>query len=218
MRNLDNFGDNLINWWEKHGRRYPWRETDDPYKVFIAEILLHRTRAESVLPVYLELVNRYESFQKLYTADETSLHIFLKSLGLKWRVTKLIESVRLIVEGYDAELPMEKYILQQIPGIGDYIASAILTMLGKSSEPLIDTNTVRVIARLMQWGQTDSLRRAKKVRYKYVELRGNTDSKKFGLSLIDLAFKICRPTGPLCENCPVTQECKYFEAKSKLTT
>lgn len=211
------FANKLINWGEKHGRRFPWRETDNPYKVFVAEILLHRTKAESVVPVYLEITGRYGSLKELSAADEETLYKILKPLGLKWRVTKLIEAVNVVVKDFHGILPQEKYELESLPGIGDYTASAIRAMIFNSRDTLIDTNTVRVISRITGWQQNDSLRRTKKVRDQYVALAGEADFRKFGLALIDLASKICRPSNPLCEECPIIEFCKFAKifAKSK---
>lgn len=215
MIDLTRFANKLINWGEKHGRRFPWRETDDPYKVFVAEILLHRTKAESVVPAYLEITSRYGSLIELSAADEEILYKMLKPLGLKWRVAKLIEAVNMVVKDFHGILPQQKYELERLPGIGDYISSAIRSMIYNSRDPLIDTNTVRVLSRITGWKQNDSLRRTKKVRDQYVTLAGEADFRKFGLALIDLASKICRPSNPLCEECPLIECCKFAKIDVK---
>ncbi|MEM0134536.1 MAG: DNA glycosylase [Thermoplasmatales archaeon] len=201
------FGDQLNAWGEKWRRPFPWRKTNNPFHIFLAEILLHRTRAENVVPVYQKLIKDFPTISGISKLDEKSLFNILSSLGLKWRTEMLIKSVRTIERDFGGDVPTDKQKLLSLPGIGDYIASAIRVFSASTEDPLIDTNTVRVISRVYGFKATDSTRRSKSIRYKYLELRNNKDPRNFGFSMIDLAALICKPSLPDCLHCPVVKYC-----------
>ena len=197
----------LIEWWRKNGRDFPWRRERDPYKVLVAEMLLHRTRAQNVVPVYIRFVNSFGSAREIAGARDEDIKKVLKPLGLNWRAEKLIETLRLIARDFHGNIPIEKAALLKLPGIGDYISSAFRTFYGGNSDPLIDTNTVRVLCRLKGETVRDSIRRGKNIRVLYSNLLDHSDSREFGYALIDLASEICRPSNPLCNTCPVLDQC-----------
>lgn len=197
----------LIEWWAKNGRDFPWRRENDPYRILVAEFLLHRTRAQSVVPVYNSFIGVFSSVRDAAEAGEDDIYRILKPLGLNWRVNKIIESFRVIQKDFNGNIPMEKDVLMKLPGIGDYISSALRTFYGGHSDPLIDTNTVRVLCRLRAKQVNDSIRKGKNIRRDYSEFLGNSDPRKFGYALIDLASQVCRPTRPLCRICPLVNHC-----------
>ncbi|MHB1708461.1 MAG: HhH-GPD family protein [Thermoplasmataceae archaeon] len=198
----------LIEWWRENGRDFPWRKENDPYKILIAEILLHRTRAQNVVPVYIRFINIFGSVRDAAKANEEDIRRILKPLGLTWRVEKLIETFRLIAREFHGNIPLEKDALLKLPGIGDYISSAFRTFYGGSSDPLIDTNTVRVICRVFGMQMKDSTRRSGEVRRLYLELLDGANPKAFGYSMLDLANAICVPKVPRCTLCPVGTHCE----------
>jgi A/G-specific adenine glycosylase len=205
---IPDFGDILVEWWNQNGRSFPWRNTEDPFKIFVAEVLLHRTRAYSVVPVYLELINNFSTMHDLSQVDEKTLQRMLASLGLKWRTRMLHETSRIIDINYGGIIPIEKDKLLSLPGIGAYIASAVRVFTVGSDDPLIDTNTVRVISRFRGWKQDDKIRRTEKVRNSYSHLRGKQNPKYYGYAMIDLAYTICLPRTPNCVRCPISKNCK----------
>ncbi len=199
--------DKLIDWWRLNGRSFLWRFDHDPYNIFIAETLLHRTRANNVLTVYGEFINRFPSFYAISQGSESELTEILRPLGLKWRVVLLRNASSQICHEYKGNLPVEKKRLMLLPGIGDYIASAIRIFAFKQREPLIDTNTVRVISRVKGNAFTDSTRRSLKIRLWYNELSENADPAEFAYSIIDLASLICKSNNPICIECPLLRGC-----------
>lgn len=197
----------LIGWWRKKGRNFPWRRERDPYKVLVAEMLLQRTRAQNVVPVYIRFVNTFGSVREFARASDEVIRQVLKPLGLNWRVEKLIESLRLIDRDFQGNVPIEKGTLLKLPGVGDYISSAFRTFHSGSSDPLIDTNTVRVLCRLEGEPVRDSVRKGKHIRKLYSNLMGDSDPREFGYALIDLASLFCLPSNPLCGACPILDHC-----------
>ncbi len=203
----------LIEWWRKNGRDFPWRGERNPYKVLVAEMLLQRTRAQNVVPVYTRFLNSFGSPREISEASDEDIRRCLRSLGLIWRAEKLIETFRVISRDFHGKIPLEKDDLLKLPGIGDYISSAFRTFYGGSSDPLIDTNTVRVLCRLRGEPVNDSIRRGESIRIFYSNLLGSSDPVEFGYALIDLASVICRPSNPLCKICPVLDLCSTGRPK-----
>lgn len=197
----------LVSWWKLNGRIFPWREEEDPYRIFIAETLLHRTKAVNVGHIYEGFICNFPSMKELALDNGSSIRKILEPLGLRWRTELLIIAVQNIMVDHHGRIPLQKDALTQLPGVGDYIASAIRTFAYNEREPLIDTNTVRVISRLKGLKYGDSTRRSKSIRTWYIELSNNSDPKEFGYAIIDLASIICLPKRPKCDVCPLTDLC-----------
>jgi A/G-specific adenine glycosylase len=205
----------LISWGEESRRDFPWRHTQNPYNILIAEVLLHRTRADQVRPIFERLVKDYPDIPALLDADPADLNELLSSLGLQWRIDLLLKMVDIIGSRHGGEIPLNREELMALPGVGDYIASALLTFTGTSAEPIMDTNTVRVIGRVFGLKLGDSARRRKEFREIMKALIQEGNAADISFSLIDLAALICRPRQPLCEQCPINTVCVYHENRTR---
>ena len=119
----------LFHWGEKHYRNYPWRHTQDPYRIMIAEFMLHRTRAEQVVPVYIEFVKKYPNAYALAEADPSGITEVTKHLGLHWRSRHFIGAAKYVVEHYQGIFPDAKIGYGPSPGGGiclrEFLQSAI---------------------------------------------------------------------------------------------
>ena len=201
--------ESLRSWGPKHGRDYPWRHTRDPYRILIAEILLHRTRADQVCPIYLQFLEMFPDLPSLIRAEPESVKALMAPLGLRWRTDLLLKMVREIGERYGGKIPLQREPLMALPGVGDYITSALLTFTDTSPEPIMDTNTVRVIGRVFGLKLNDSARRKKLFRQIMGLLVAGEESRDISFAMIDLAALICLPRNPLCERCPLLPICDY---------
>lgn len=200
----------MISWGRDNFRSFPWRETDDPYKILVAEVMLHRTKAPQVLPVYRYFMQRYPTVEKLAGATRDDLHATLYSLGLRQRVDMFHDMAVEIVERFDGRVPAEKEALLSLPGVSDYIAGAVRCFALNEPEPLIDTNTVRVIGRVFGLKITDSSRRNRLFRDLITALVDSDEPRAYNYALLDLANLVCtkvRP--PKCFECPVQRYCLY---------
>lgn len=202
----------LIEWGTKNLREFPWRKTQDPYKVFIAEILLHRTKADQVEKIYNDFIKKYPDFQSICKSTPEKIVKELFCLGLSWRSKYLHEISCQILRKYGGKLPTDKEELLKLPGVGPYIASAFLCFTYGSPEPMLDTNIVRVIGRVFGLEITDSSRRNKKFKFHMRGLIELEDPRLFVFSLLDFAEAICKPKHPLCENCPLNNVCYFYKA------
>lgn len=208
--NVKEFRERLLEWGKKNFQDYPWRHTDDPYKILLAEILLHRTRAKQVIPLYENMIINFPTIKDISKASMSKLQEILHSAGLHWRNKLLKNMARDIVIKHGGEIPRDRQNLHSLPGVGNYIASAVRCFAFGYPEPILDTNTVRVVGRLTGITVTDSSRRSKKFLEIMKGLVDPENPRDFNYALLDLAQLICtkRPP-PLCHICPVEDFCKY---------
>lgn len=208
--NVSRFRADLIAWGQDNLRVFPWRETCDPYAILIAEVMLHRTKAPQVLAVYPSFLLRYPNISELAKAPREDLHTALASLGLRQRVDMLHEMSQEIVNRFNGRIPESKEDLISLPGVSDYIAGAVRCFARNEMEPLIDTNTVRVIGRLFGLKTNDSSRRNRLFKDLHAVLVDPDNPGVYNYALLDLAAQVCtkvRP--PECPACPVRQHCSY---------
>jgi len=203
------FRRNLISWWRTNGREFPWRETQRPYNLLVAEVFLHRTRARQVAPLYLRFVREYRSWQDVATASLHELRSLLKPLGLNWRVRLLHRMAKEIVRRFRGQTPRQRDALESLPGVGHYKATAVRCFAYGQPEVLLDTNTVRVLSRLRGIRQSDASRRSRLYRTELSQLLDRRRAREFNLALLDLAALVCKPSDPDCLACPVSDHCYY---------
>ena len=197
----------LVSWWKRHGRRYPWRETSDPYKILVAEILLHRTRADQVVPVYHRFLSRFPTVKKLALASEEKVLDTIRSLGLAWRVPLMIRMARRIVETTGGKICDDRDWLLSLPGVSDYTASAIMCFAFGHRVSLLDTNTVRILGRISGMSINDGSRRSKAFHRAYLDLMSESSPREFGYAMIDLGALVCTARSPRCDICPFRTIC-----------
>jgi len=199
----------LISWYRQYGRDFPWRHTKDPYKIMIAEFMLHRTKAEQVVPVYLSFIQKYPDVKSLATADPEEIKKVTEHLGLHWRSKHFITAARYIVEELNGQFPDDYDELRKIPGVGEYIAGAILTVCFNKPAPVVDSNIARFINRFWNLGLKGEIRRKKQVVEIAGELFNIKNPGEFLFALVDFTALVCKPHNPHCSKCPLNRLCKY---------
>jgi A/G-specific adenine glycosylase len=205
-----NFAPNLDDWWQNNKREFPWRSTKVPYEILIAEVLLHRTRAEQVAPIYLKFIDSFPTIGSLAEANLGEIQAILHGLGLNWRIELLHKMAQEIENKHNGKIPENKDDLKSLPGVSDYIASAVMCFAFNRSEPLLDTNIVRVIGRVFALRVTDSSRRSSNFKKLYIAIGCKKNPRNFAFAIIDLGALVCLPSKPLCNACPVRDMCSYF--------
>lgn len=202
----------LISWWQTHHREFPWRRNRTPYKILIAEILLHRTQASQVAPVFATFLQNYPDLRRLSSASAADLHQLLDPLGLRWRTDLLLKMVKILSAKYGGKIPSDRIELESLPGVGHYIAAAVRCFAFGLPEPILDTNTVRVVGRLFGVKITDGSRRSKKFKDLYEQIMERERPPEFNFAMLDLASLICKPAKPLCHVCPLMNMCEFGKA------
>ena len=200
----------LTSWGQEHFRPFPWRLTEDPYRILMAEVMLHRTQAPQVTPVYERFIERYPDVPALARATKEELHDDLYSLGLRWRVDLIYAMAAGLIAYFDGRVPREKADLLSLPGVSEYIAGAVRCFAWNLPEALIDTNTVRVVGRLFELEIKDSSRRNRRFRELITALVDPDEPRVYNYTLLDLADQVCmKKRPPECVRCPVQKCCVY---------
>ena len=200
----------MLDWGKKNKRKFPWRNTRNPYKVLIAEVLLHRTQATQVIPVYNSLINRYSNIKDLAKGDDSEILKILYPIGLHWRSKLLHTMSNEINTRFNGEIPQSFDDLISLSGVSHYIASALRCFSFGYPDVLLDTNTIRVSGRIFGLKITDSSRRSLKFRNILENLIDKEHPREFNWALIDFAAMVCKSRTPDHMSCPFTNYCKYY--------
>jgi A/G-specific adenine glycosylase len=176
----------------------------------MADVMLHRTQARQVVPVYEQFIDRHPDANSLARVSDKQLHAELSSLGLRWRIDLIQMMATDVVDRFDGQVPQDRDDLLSLPGVSEYIASAVRCFAWNLPDPLIDTNTVRVVGRLFGLEIKDSSRRNRRFRELITALVDVKHPRDYNYALLDLAHLIChKRRAPECTRCPVQMHCVY---------
>ena len=216
----------LIEWYEINHRVLPWRETDDPYKIWISEIILQQTRVAQGMEYYMRLVERFPDIQSLADAEEDEVLLYWQGLGYYSRARNLHKAAQLMKdhemfhqakgdkEGDEAirlKARGEEIFaaLKSMPGVGDYTAGAIASFAFDLPYPALDGNVYRVLARLFDCEIAFDTTEGKKHFRKLAEdLLDREHPRLFNSAIMELGALHCVPTAPDCSTCPLNTWCK----------
>jgi A/G-specific adenine glycosylase len=199
----------IISWYEKNGRTYPWRKERDPFRVLIAEMMLGRTRADQVVPVYERFCREFPGVEKLAGADPDAVENILRPLGLRWRVPAFVAMAREVVERYNSRIPDNREELVSLPGVGEYVAGAVLSIAYGKNEWLVDSNIVRIFRRYFGIETSKEGRRDRHIMQMAEIYISGKDPGKAVMAILDITALICKPRKPECERCPLRRGCRY---------
>ena len=213
--NIVAFRRKLLYWFKGNGRKFPWRETSDPWNILIAEMMLRRTKADQVEKVYRKFIRIYKTPKGLFKGSPVKIKKILKPLGLNWRQQNFFDLARVLVKDFDSNIPSTRDELKQLPGVGDYVAGAVLSIGFGEKEWIVDSNVVRVFKRYYDLKTSNEARRDKPVIELARAYANTTRPKEANLAILDLSALICCPTNPICSDCPVRMGCTYANHKRK---
>ena len=204
------FRERVTSWAEQNLRDYPWRRTSDPYSILIAEILLQRTDADTVVPIYEVFLERYPTLEKLASAELEALAQLLQPLGLFSRAERLSQTAKMIVGKHGGKIPESETELLRFPGIGRYTARAICSQAFGQPSAVLDTNVARILERFfgIEGGRVKS--RCKILWSKAEAIAPDTEVGRWNLTLLDFGAIICTARNPKCSECPLSQRCHWF--------
>ena len=218
---IASFRRRITLWFNKHGRSYPWRETREPFQVLVAELMLRRTKADQVKPVYDRLFSEFPDVVSLAAAETSRIDEILYPLGLKWRTPAFVGVAQELVQKYGGKVPGTREELTTLPGVGDYVAGAVLSFAYRKTEWIVDANIVRLFRRYFGLTTSKEGRRDRHVIETakiYVACR---DPRKANLAILDFSALICTPKNPKHQVCPLRKECRYVvqhqDGNSQLT-
>lgn len=207
---IRSFRTEILQWYNRNKRQYPWRESKDPFKVLIAEMMLRRTKADQVKPVYEQLFAEYPDVKDLAEAENEKIEKILYPLGLKWRTPAFGLVAREVKEKYNCKVPDTREKLTTLTGVGEYVAGAVLSIAYGKREWIVDSNIVRLFRRYFGIKTSKEGRRDKRVVEMAKMYVSYEDPRKANLAILDFTALICTPRNPECKNCPLRKKCLYI--------
>lgn len=203
----------LLAWYRDVRRPLPWRETRDPYRIWISEVMLQQTRVEAAIPYYERFVERFSTVGELARAPEETVLKYWEGLGYYSRVRNLHAAAREVQERYGGVVPDDYDAFRALPGVGDYTAGAVMSIAYGQAVPAVDGNVLRVFARLCGIAE-DIL--SPSVRKRVAKIVAATvpreAASEFNQAVMELGALVCVPKTPRCGACPVAGHCTARKA------
>jgi A/G-specific adenine glycosylase len=196
----------LVNWFEENQRPLPWRTEYDPYNVWASEVMLQQTQVETALPYYERFIRAFPTIEYLAKANEERVLALWAGLGYYRRAKNLLAAARVIVDRYDGNIPPEYDALIDLPGIGPYMAGAILSIAFNKPFPVVDGNVRRVLCRLYGWTEDSP----KALWNAAARLVHEAEPRLVNQAVMELGAKVCSFKAPRCLVCPVQVSCVAF--------
>ncbi len=200
----------LTGWYEKNHRTLPWRETKDPYRIWLSEIMLQQTRVEAVKAYYARFLATLPTIADLAAADEETILKLWEGLGYYSRVRNMQKAARYVMTHYFGALPADYNALLALPGIGAYTAGAIASFAFDLPYAAVDGNVLRVMSRIAGDMRDIALDTTKKAWKQYMEtaLLTRSNAAVLNQALMELGACVCLPNGaPKCDVCPAADYC-----------
>lgn len=199
----------LLEWGRENFQDFPWRSFKKKIHALIAEIMLHKTRAEQVTPIFKTFIERYPTLEDALNEDPDKIRELLKPLGLRWRTEKILELIK-VLHTKDGIVPDTKEELLELPGVGHYAANAFLSFHLGVRAPITDTNAVRLWSRMFGFRPNKGTYRAKPFLELVEKITPANDFKEFNYAVLDFTRLICK-FKPLCESCPLNYLCEFLK-------
>jgi A/G-specific adenine glycosylase len=209
---MQDIGKRLLEWYRDQGRDLPWRESTDPYRIWIAEVILQQTRIAQGIDYFYRFIERFPEVEALAQAEQDEVLKYWEGLGYYSRARNLHAAARQLVEVYDGKFPSEPKELMKLKGIGPYTSRAIASFAFGQSCGVLDGNVMRVMSRLL--GDDSPINEAKtRKRWQVLidEWIAGHDPRDFNHGMMDLGATLCTPQKPACLLCPLQESCQAFQ-------
>ena len=203
------FRQRLLSWYDEQARSLPWRETRDPYRIWVSEVMLQQTQVKTVEVYYGRFIGRFPSVADLARAAPDEVMKAWEGLGYYSRARHLHQAAREVVERFAGHVPETREDWLSLPGIGRYTAGAILSIAFGKPEAVLDGNVIRVLSRIFHI--TEDVRKASTLRMLWSLSESLLPQSRIGdynQALIELGALTCRTGNPLCSDCPVSRMCE----------
>lgn len=201
----------LLDWYHAHRRDLPWRRTRDVYAIWVSEVMLQQTQVGTVIPYYRRFMERFPDVTILALAGLDDVLQLWAGLGYYARARNLHRAARTVMAEHGGRIPVEPAEFGRLPGVGDYILAAVMSIAAGHPLPVVDGNVLRVCARL--WGITAEIgspatRRG--IRRELERFIPAGDPGGFNQAVMELGAMVCTPSGPRCPACPLQPSCFAF--------
>jgi A/G-specific adenine glycosylase len=203
----------VLAWFDEHGRHFPWRETRDPYRTMVAEVMLQQTQTGRVGPSYQGFLARFPTLDRLAHAPAMDVIQAWKGLGYNRRAVDLQRTAQAIEREHGGVFPTQPAALRRLPGLGEYSSNAIACFAFDAQVPVVDTNVRRVLSRAAAGKDPEQLP-SDRVAALAAEWLPPGEAYRWNQALMDIGAMLCRSSKPLCAKCPLKAVCVYH-AKGK---
>jgi A/G-specific adenine glycosylase len=202
-------GRQLLAWYKRNQRLLPWRETNNPYRIWISEIMLQQTQVDTVIPYYHRFLKAFPTVSSLARAPLQNVLKAWENLGYYSRARNIHSAARMIIEKFDSRIPDNFEVIQTLPGIGLYTAGAILSIAYGQAIPAVDGNVRRILCRLFAIRKpVDDAQVQKQLQKIAASLIPVKHPGDFNQALMDLGATICKAKNPDCLCCPIANLCQ----------
>lgn len=202
---------NLKAWYARHARDLPWRRTQDPYRIWISEIMLQQTTVAAVVPYFERFLQRFPTVHALAAAPESDVLRLWEGLGYYSRARNIHKTAQRIVAERGGEFPSEVEELHALPGIGRYTAGAIASFAFDRRAPIVEANTLRLYTRLIGYRGDPRSGEGQRLLWEFAErVLPRKSPGLFNQALMELGATLCMPSEPSCSICPLKSCCVAF--------
>ncbi len=199
-------------WFETHRRKLPWRDTEDPYRIWVSEVMLQQTQVKKVLEYYQKFVSKFPDVQSLAGAALQDLLKTWEGLGYYARARNLHKAAQIVVRDLESEIPADYATFRKLPGVGEYIAAAVQSIAFNRPYAVVDGNVKRVLARLFLINAPINQSASAKIFQEKADLLlDHIAPGIFNQAMMELGATVCRPQSPTCILCPVNTVCRAFQ-------
>lgn len=199
----------LLDWYGREKRDLPWRVDRDPYRILVSEMMLVQTTVAAVVPHFERFLRLFPDFAALAAAEEDEVVKAWEGLGYYRRARQLHAAARMVVEEHAGRMPDDPALARALPGVGRYLAGAILSQAFDRPEPILEANSQRLLARLLAWDGGLSAAATQKRLWKAAErLVPPSGAGDFNQGMMELGALICAPRSPRCLVCPLATLCE----------
>lgn len=206
------FSDTLIHWYRNNKRDLPWRNTHDPYLIWLSEIILQQTRVEQGMPYYLRFSEQFPDVQSFAAASEDDILRLWQGLGYYSRGRNMLKTARIVVANFNGKFPTAHRDLIKLTGIGDYTAAAISSFAVNEAKAVVDGNVYRLLARYFGIDTPINSTKGKKQFQEVAdELINTNNAGEHNQAMIEFGALQCKPKSPNCPDCPFIFSCFAYQ-------
>jgi A/G-specific adenine glycosylase len=206
----NSFAKTLNTWYRKYARDLPWRETTDPYKIWISEIMLQQTTVNAVIPYYYKWMKVFPTARHVAKAPLQKILKLWQGLGYYSRAKNIHRCAKVICDEFQGKVPEDPEQLMRLPGFGPYTVGAVLSIAFDKRYPIIDANVRRVMMRILALRGAADTAHDQTILDFLDEIMPKRNLRTFNQALMELGALVCRTREPVCLSCPVSDRCAGY--------
>ncbi|MDO5376576.1 MAG: A/G-specific adenine glycosylase [Staphylococcus rostri] len=212
----ETFKEALVSWFDTNQRQMPWRETKNPYYIWVSEVMLQQTQVDTVRSYYARFIQQFPTIEDLAAADEDDVLKLWEGLGYYSRARNFHTAAKEVVAKHQGQVPQDPEAFLALKGVGPYTQAAVMSIAFDLPLATVDGNVFRVWSRLNDDTQDTALQKTRKAYEVALNPYIQTESGTFNQAMMELGALICTPTAPLCLFCPVQANCEAFDKGTTL--